>query len=127
MIAFASNSLLCRLALKQTNIDAASFTFVRIVSGAVALWFILQVRRRLRVNGTAAPLVERSPNEIRFPSPPAYAVLRRGGQSDRRGGPFSLREKVGMRAAGNWASAFALFAYAAAFSFAYVDLPAGTG
>src|SRR5207237_2248381 len=28
---------------------------------------------------------------------------------------------------GNWASAFALFAYAAAFSFAYVDLPAGTG
>src|SRR5437867_1941690 len=35
MIAFASNSLLCRLALKQTSIDAASFTFIRILSGAV--------------------------------------------------------------------------------------------
>ena len=38
MIAFASNSLLCRAALKQTHIDAATFTFVRIFSGAVALW-----------------------------------------------------------------------------------------
>src|SRR5438270_10482310 len=119
MIAFASNSLLCRLALKQTNIDPGSFTFIRILSGAVALWFILQVRRKLRVNGTAAPLVERSQNEIRFPS--SQSSLKR------RGGLFSLREKVGMRATGNWASAFALFAYAAAFSFAYVDLAAGTG
>src|SRR5712692_8074785 len=41
MIAFASNSLLCRAALKQTSIDAASFTFVRIFSGAAALWLIM--------------------------------------------------------------------------------------
>ncbi len=40
MIAFASNSLLCRAALKHTGIDAASFTFIRISSGAVALWLI---------------------------------------------------------------------------------------
>ena len=32
-----------------------------------------------------------------------------------------------MRVAGNWISAFALFAYAAAFSFAYKTLSAGTG
>jgi drug/metabolite transporter (DMT)-like permease len=32
-----------------------------------------------------------------------------------------------MRAAGNWFSALVLFIYAAAFSFAYVDLSAGTG
>jgi drug/metabolite transporter (DMT)-like permease len=44
MIAFASNSLLCRAALKQTSIDAATFTFVRIISGAIALWLIMQVR-----------------------------------------------------------------------------------
>jgi hypothetical protein len=31
MPAFAANSLLCRLALKQTGIDPASFTLVRIV------------------------------------------------------------------------------------------------
>jgi drug/metabolite transporter (DMT)-like permease len=58
MIAFASNSLLCRAALKQTNIDAATFTFVRIFSGAVALWLILEIRRLLRAERTASPLVE---------------------------------------------------------------------
>src|SRR5712692_9335532 len=79
MIAFAGNSLLCRLALKQTSIDAASFTFVRIFSGAAALWLIMQMRRST------------------------------------------------WKQAGNWTSALALFAYAAAFSFAYNTLPAGTG
>ncbi len=44
MIAFAGNSLLCRLALNQTGIDAASFTSIRIVSGALALWLIVLVR-----------------------------------------------------------------------------------
>ena len=79
MIAFAGNSLLCRSALKQTGIDPASFTFIRIVSGAAALWFIAKMR------------------------------------------------KATWRKAGNWPSALALFAYAAAFSFAYVSLSAGTG
>lgn len=44
MIAFAGNSLLCRIALKQTHIDAATFTTVRIVSGAVVLWLIVLLR-----------------------------------------------------------------------------------
>lgn len=44
MIAFAANSLLCRAALKHTSIDAASFTSVRIVSGALALWLIVRLR-----------------------------------------------------------------------------------
>src|SRR5437016_9964505 len=79
MTAFAGNSLLCRLALRQTSIDAASFTFIRVVSGAVALWLIVRMRGR------------------------------------------SLEK------AGSWISAAALFAYAAAFSFAYLSLPAGTG
>ncbi len=46
MIAFAGNSLLCRLALKETGIDAASFTTLRIVSGALVLWLIVRVRDR---------------------------------------------------------------------------------
>jgi drug/metabolite transporter (DMT)-like permease len=37
MLAFAGNSLLCRLALEREAIDAASFTSIRIVSGAVVL------------------------------------------------------------------------------------------
>src|SRR3984893_16738122 len=48
MAAFAGNSLLCRLALKQTRIDAASFTLIRIVSGAIALQLIVSMRKRSR-------------------------------------------------------------------------------
>jgi drug/metabolite transporter (DMT)-like permease len=46
MLAFAGNSLLCRLALKHTVIDPASFTAIRIVSGAVVLWSIVRLRDR---------------------------------------------------------------------------------
>lgn len=79
LIAFAGNSLLCRAALAHTGIDAASFTLVRLLSGAVVLGLL--------------------------------AWWRRGAASGR----------------GNWLSAFALFAYAAAFSFAYVQLSAAAG
>jgi drug/metabolite transporter (DMT)-like permease len=44
MIAFAGNSLLCRLALRHTQIDAASFTLVRLVSGAVVLGLVVGLR-----------------------------------------------------------------------------------
>jgi drug/metabolite transporter (DMT)-like permease len=44
MTAFAANSLLCRLALKNTAIDAGSFTSIRIISGAVVLWLIVFAR-----------------------------------------------------------------------------------
>jgi drug/metabolite transporter (DMT)-like permease len=79
MLAFAGNSLLCRLALKHTGIDPASFTAIRLVSGAVMLFLIVKLRTRTAVGR------------------------------------------------GNWLSAFALFAYAAGFSFAYVSLPAAMG
>jgi drug/metabolite transporter (DMT)-like permease len=79
MLAFASNSLLCRVALKHTGIDAASFTTIRLISGAIMLWLVVKMRRGTQTGG------------------------------------------------GNWLSAFALFAYAAGFSFAYMSLPAATG
>jgi drug/metabolite transporter (DMT)-like permease len=79
LIAFAGNSLLCRFALKYTAIDPASFTSIRIISGAVVLWLIVRLRAGNR------------------------------------------------RLEGYWRSAFSLFAYAAAFSFAYIDLTAATG
>lgn len=79
MLAFAANSILCRLALAQGAIDPATFTFVRIVSGVVTLSLILAMSRPTRTVG------------------------------------------------GSWRAGLALFAYAAAFSFAYITLPAGTG
>lgn len=44
LIAFAGNSLLCRAALAHTGIDPASFTTVRLVSGAATLWILATIR-----------------------------------------------------------------------------------
>lgn len=46
MIAFASNSLLNRLALGQNVIDPTSYTTVRLVSGAVMLFIIASIQRK---------------------------------------------------------------------------------
>ena len=78
MLAFAGNSLLCRLALKGGAIDPASFTTLRLVAGMATLWLVARWR---------------SPGH----------------------------------GSGHWLSGLALFAYAAAFSFAYQSLPAATG
>jgi hypothetical protein len=102
MIAFASNSLLCRAALKENSVDPASFTFLRIFSGTVALWLVMSVRNGMIVERTASPLIK----TFRSPLPIARY--------------FSLRY-------GDWISAVALFVYAAGFSFAYISLSAGTG
>ncbi|MBV1906404.1 MAG: DMT family transporter [Pseudomonadales bacterium] len=80
MIAFAANSLLCRLALMSGEIDPASFTVVRLVSGAFLLGAIVYSR---------------------CPKP-----------------CFEPRRVM---------PALMLFIYAAAFSFAYLSLSAGTG
>ena len=45
MLAFAANSLLCRLALGPKLIDATSFTSVRVISGAVTLGVIMLLRQ----------------------------------------------------------------------------------
>jgi drug/metabolite transporter (DMT)-like permease len=45
LLCFAGNSLLCRLALKQTAIDAASFTAIRLVTGALTLGFVVRLRK----------------------------------------------------------------------------------
>lgn len=84
MIAFAGNSLLCRAALKHTSIDAASFTSIRIIAGALTLWLMIWLR--MFRSGSGSVLTH-----------------------------------------GSWRSAFALLAYAACFSFAYISLSAATG
>lgn len=44
MLAFAGNSLLARAALRETAIDAASFTTVRVLAGAAMLWLLVRLR-----------------------------------------------------------------------------------
>jgi drug/metabolite transporter (DMT)-like permease len=48
MLAFAANSLLCRLALGQDSIDAATFATVRVISGAIVLALVMLPRWRVR-------------------------------------------------------------------------------
>lgn len=43
MLAFAGNSLLCRMALKHTAIDPASFTTMRLLTGACMLWLVVRL------------------------------------------------------------------------------------
>jgi drug/metabolite transporter (DMT)-like permease len=49
MMAFAANSLLCRLALKHALIDAGTFTAIRLVSGALALWLLVWCKDGVRL------------------------------------------------------------------------------
>ena len=112
MLAFAGNSLLCRLALKQSGIDAASFTSVRVLCGGLVLWLLVRWRSvrqsSLQASGLAADQAQ-----LPLVMPPAMPPV----------GPLV----VPFVAQGNWGSATALFVYAAGFSFAYVSLPAASG
>ena len=53
IIAFAANSVLCRLALGAGHIDAASFASVRVISGAIALAAIVFYRSNGRIERDA--------------------------------------------------------------------------
>ena len=53
LIAFAANSLLCRVALAHGGIDAASFTAIRLAAGAAVLALLLAMRRSAAAARTA--------------------------------------------------------------------------
>ncbi|MBT1444383.1 DMT family transporter [Shewanella sp. JM162201] len=63
MLAFAANSLLCREALVSGSIDAASFTLVRMVSGALVLMMLAFLQSR------TAPVPEPKPDPKQEPRP----------------------------------------------------------
>jgi len=52
LIAFAANSVLCRLALGEEAIDASSFTVIRLLSGATVLLIIISIKRNQAGNPT---------------------------------------------------------------------------
>jgi drug/metabolite transporter (DMT)-like permease len=51
MLAFAGNSVLCRLALSRTLTDPTSFTAIRLLSGAFFLWLVVKLRGATRLGG----------------------------------------------------------------------------
>jgi len=50
LIAFAANSVLCRLALGDRTIDASSFTVIRLLSGAIVLFLIIKIKNKSEVS-----------------------------------------------------------------------------
>ena len=46
LIAFAANSVLCRMALKEGSIDPGSFTGIRLLSGAFTLLLLIGISRK---------------------------------------------------------------------------------
>lgn len=47
LVAFAANSVLCRIALRDGTVDAATFSTIRLISGAVTLLLVARWSRRL--------------------------------------------------------------------------------
>ncbi|MDX2367127.1 MAG: DMT family transporter [Colwellia sp.] len=54
LIAFAANSVLCRLALGNETIDASSFTGIRLLAGAIALFIILSIKGGMKGSNKGA-------------------------------------------------------------------------
>lgn len=75
LVAFAGNSLLCRLALAEAHIDAASFTGVRIASGAIVLGCLALARPRV---GGAPGRWSSAAALVLYAAPFSYAYLRLG-------------------------------------------------
>ena len=100
LIAFAANSLLCRMALADGAIDAWNFTVIRLLSAAACLGLIMLLqayflrRNRLRRN-----------------------TSKQTGNTD----------KTVLQDIGDWFSSLCLVIYALCFSVAYQALDTGTG
>jgi len=75
MFAFAANSLLCRAALGESAIDAASFATVRFGSGALTLLLIQAIRRRGRL-GTLAGSLSAAAILLLYAVPFSFAYVR---------------------------------------------------
>ena len=100
LIAFAANSLLCRMALVDGAIDAWNFTAIRLLSGAACLGLIMTLQahylKRNRLKRTDLKYTENLDCTV-------------------------LKDK------GDWLSTISLVIYALCFSVAYQALDTGTG
>ena len=98
MVAFAANSLFCRMALSTTNIDPTTFTTIRIVSGAGALillsaWIAHINKLTTKGNTTTS----------------------------------NVALAIGIKSNSSVVGGISLFIYAICFSFAYVSMSTGAG
>lgn len=97
LIAFAANSVLCRLALGEQSIDASSFTIIRLLSGALILFIIVSFKHYLSNRKQVSNGLDIEKTESKEDSN------------------------------SSWSGSLMLFIYALTFSFAYITLDTATG
>ncbi|WP_352337803.1 DMT family transporter [Psychrobacter sp. 16-MNA-CIBAN-0192] len=103
LIAFAANSLLCRMALAQGYIDPWHFTAIRLLSAAACLGLIMLIQRYLPILLTVINRPKAAiPNRVNI-------------------------NVINVDETGGWFSSLCLLIYALGFSVAYVALETGTG
>ncbi|SLJ84601.1 DMT family transporter [Psychrobacter sp. DAB_AL43B] len=100
LIAFAANSLLCRMALAEGYIDPWNFTAIRLLSGAACLGLIMAIQTYYLKKTTLK-----------------RTALKRNGNFD----DTIIKDK------GSWLSSISLVIYALCLSVAYLELDTGTG
>lgn len=107
LIAFAANSLLCRMALAASDIDAWSFTIIRLSSAAIGLAIIMAIHSYI-LRQQVLTLDTTAYNEV-------------------INGQFHNKLNDKLNEKGSWLSSACLVIYALCFSIAYVELDTGTG
>lgn len=109
LFAFAANSVFCRLALGEEQIDAGSFTVIRLLSGIVFLALFIVVKQ---VYFSGGALVKNNIDKVIV--------------SDKKSHNETPSQTTPM-SKGSWLSALWLFIYALTFSYAYIQLDTATG
>lgn len=107
LIAFAANSLLCRMALSESYIDPWNFTIIRLLGGAICLAIIMSAHTHKLKHNHAANNNTNTETITILKDPILQDPI--------------LRDK------GSWLSSISLVVYALCFSLAYVELDTGTG
>lgn len=116
LIAFAANSLLCRMALTKEYIDPWNFTLIRLLGGAVCLSIIMLLHtHQLQRQRTTARTLHNKPNNHANAGSKVTTLLN-----------DTVTDNV-FTDKGSWLSSLSLIIYALCFSLAYVELDTGTG
>lgn len=78
LVAFAANSVLCRIALREATVDAATFAPIRLISGAVTLQLVTFRSQRPTLRETGSWISAGLPAAYAVPFSFAYARLSTG-------------------------------------------------
>ena len=109
LIAFAANSVFCRLALGEQQVDAGSFTVIRLLSGSIFLAIFLSFKH-FYFNANSLDKKDLSSQ-----------------LNDNNNVSGKNVSSKNIQSKGSWLNAIWLFVYAMTFSYAYIQLDTATG